>query len=64
MGLLSIVNINNDRKEHKTSSTKNKAYAKNSYGYSVYKSLEFGKNTNAQDSFGLHFDIFRSYICC
>ncbi|MGB7605317.1 MAG: hypothetical protein WBL93_07545 [Lutisporaceae bacterium] len=62
MGLLNIININDDRKEHKALRTKNKAFAKRNYGYSVYESLEYGKNTKVQNGFGLQFDMFRSYV--
>lgn len=62
MGLLNIVNISDDRKEHKALRTKNKAFAKRNYGYSVYETLEFNKSSKAQSGFGLQFDMFRSYV--
>lgn len=62
MGLLNIVNIYDDRKEHKDLRSKNKFFTKNDYGYSVYESLEFGKKNKVQNSFGIQFDMFRNYV--
>ncbi len=62
MGLLNIVNIYDDHKEYKDLSTKNKTFTKNDYGYSIYESLEFGKKSKVQNSFGIQFDMFRNYV--
>ncbi len=62
MGLLNIVNIYDDSKEYKDLRTKNTAFTKNDYGYSVYESLEFGKKNKVQNSFGIQFDMFRNYV--
>lgn len=62
MGLMSIVTINDDRKERKAARGLDKASAKSDFGYSVYESLEYVKKNPGQQSLRLQREIIRNTV--
>ena len=59
MNLMSMLNINVDRKTKKTSE---KLIPERDYGYSVYESLEFNKDNQARCSLGIQIQSVESFI--
>lgn len=62
MGLMSIININDDRKERKAIKGMDKASVKRDFGYSVYESLEYVKNNLGQNSLSLQLEMIRNTV--
>lgn len=62
MNLMSIVNINEDRKERKSINASEKSAIKREYGYSIYESLEYAKGNLGQSSVKLQMEMMKSYI--
>lgn len=62
MNLISMININDDRKVRKALSTLEKAAIKRDYGYSVYEALEYGKINQHQNGIGLHIELIKSFV--
>ena len=59
MNLMSMLNINFDRKTKKTNE---KLISERDYGYSVYESLEFNKDNQARYSLGVQIQTIESFI--
>lgn len=62
MGLMSIININDDRKEHKAYKDMDKASVKRDFGFSVYESLEYVKNNLGHRSISLQLEMIRTTV--
>jgi hypothetical protein len=62
MNLMSIVNINEDRKERKSINTSEKSAIKREYGYSIYESLEYAKGNLWQNGVKLQMEMMKSFI--
>jgi hypothetical protein len=62
MNLMSIVNINEDRKDHKIINGVKKSVTDRDYGYSIYESLEYVKSNLGQNSDKLQMEMMKSFI--
>lgn len=62
MGLMSVININDDRKERKAVKAMDKASMKKDFGYSVYESLEYVKSNLGENSLSLQLEMIRSTV--
>lgn len=62
MGLISMININDDRRERKALNVLDKASLKNDMGYSVYESLEYVKNNLGHQSLNLQMEMLRNIV--
>jgi hypothetical protein len=60
MNLMSIVNINEDRKERKAVKNFEKAAPKRDYGYSVYEALEYG--SHKRNDYRFNIEILKSLV--
>lgn len=62
MGLISMININDDRKEHNTTRVAEKDSSKKDYGYFVYEALEYGKNNKNFNGVGMQIELMKSFV--
>lgn len=62
MGLISMININDDRRERNALNVPDKASLKNDMGYSVYESLEYVKNNLGHQSLNLQMEMLRNIV--
>jgi hypothetical protein len=62
MGLMSVININDDRKERKAVKAMDKASMKKDFGYSVYESLEYVKSNLGGSSLNLQLEMIRNTV--
>lgn len=62
MNLMSIVNIYEDRKDHKIIKIPKKSEANNDYGYSIYESLEYVKNNTGKNINKFQMEMMKSFI--
>jgi len=62
MNLMSMVNINIDRKERKIINASKKSAIKRELGYSIYESLEYVKDNLGQNSIKLQMEMMKSFI--
>ncbi|MDF2520865.1 MAG: hypothetical protein K0R84_1493 [Clostridia bacterium] len=62
MGLISMININDDRRERNALNVLDKASLRNDVGYSVYESLEYVKNNLGHQSLNLQMEMLRNII--
>lgn len=62
MGLMSVININDARKERKTIKAISKALSNRDSAYSVYESLEYVKNNLGENSLSLQLEMIRNTV--
>lgn len=62
MGLINIVNINDERREHKKNRSLEKVELKRDYGYTAYETLEYGNRSHKQSSHGLFIEFMKNSI--
>ena len=62
MNLMSIVNMNEDRKDRKSINASKRSALKGNNGFSIYESLEYVKSNLKQNSNKLQMEMLKSFI--
>ena len=62
VNLISMIKINNDRKEHRTSEPLLRNESKSDYGCSIYESLEYVKSNLGENSLKLQMELIKNLV--